>query len=146
MVDLLPWLRWWRIPCNTGDVGSVPGPRRFPGEGNGNPLLYSCLENPMHRGACGLQSIGSQRVGHNSVIKEQQQQQSWFIMCQFLLYSKLTQLYTYMCLFLTHSFPLLFIPGDWIKSSVLYIRTLLSISIFSWKTFSQLKLQRLSAN
>ena len=33
------------------DPGSIPGPERSPGEGNGNPLLYSCLENPMDRGA-----------------------------------------------------------------------------------------------
>ena len=33
------------------DVGSIPGPGRSPGEGNGNPLLYSCLENPMDRRA-----------------------------------------------------------------------------------------------
>ena len=37
--------------CSTGDPGSVPGSGRFPGEGNCNPLLYSCLENPMDRGA-----------------------------------------------------------------------------------------------
>ena len=36
---------------NTGDLGSVPGSRRSPGEGNGNPLQYSCLENPMDGGA-----------------------------------------------------------------------------------------------
>ena len=36
---------------NAGDLGSVPGSGRFPGEGNGNPLQYSCLENPMDRGA-----------------------------------------------------------------------------------------------
>ena len=37
--------------CNAGDLGSIPGLRRFPGEGNGNPLQYSCLENPIDRGA-----------------------------------------------------------------------------------------------
>ena len=37
--------------CNLGDLGSIPGLGRFPGEGNGNPLQYSCLENPMDRGA-----------------------------------------------------------------------------------------------
>ena len=37
--------------CNAGDLGSIPGLGRFPGEGHGNPLLYSCLENPMDRGA-----------------------------------------------------------------------------------------------
>ena len=36
---------------NEGDLGSVPGSGRSPGEGNGNPLQYSCLENPMDRGA-----------------------------------------------------------------------------------------------
>ena len=35
----------------TGDPGSIPGSRRSPGEGNGNPLQYSCLENPMDREA-----------------------------------------------------------------------------------------------
>ena len=33
--------------CNVGDLGSIPGSGRSPGEGNGNPLQYSCLENPM---------------------------------------------------------------------------------------------------
>ena len=37
--------------CNAGDPGSIPGAGRAPGEGNGNPLQYSCLENPMDRGA-----------------------------------------------------------------------------------------------
>ena len=37
--------------CNVGDLGSIPGLGRSPGEGNGNPLQYSCLENPMDRGA-----------------------------------------------------------------------------------------------
>ena len=37
--------------CNAGDPGSIPGSGRSPGEGNGNPLQYSCLENPMDSGA-----------------------------------------------------------------------------------------------
>ena len=37
--------------CNAGDPGSVPGLGRSPGEGNGNPLQYSCLENSMNREA-----------------------------------------------------------------------------------------------
>ena len=37
--------------CNAGDPGSIPGSGRSPGEGNGNPLEYSCLENSMDRGA-----------------------------------------------------------------------------------------------
>ena len=38
-------------PANAGDVGSIPGSPRLPGEGNGNPLPYSCLGNAMDRGA-----------------------------------------------------------------------------------------------
>ena len=37
--------------CNAGDPGSIPGLGRSPGEGNGNPLQYSCLENPMDGGS-----------------------------------------------------------------------------------------------
>ena len=37
--------------CNVGDLGSIPGLGRSPGEGNDNPLQYSCLENPMDGGA-----------------------------------------------------------------------------------------------
>ena len=39
---------------NTGDPGSIPGSGRSPGEGNGNPLQYSCLENPMDRPVHGV--------------------------------------------------------------------------------------------
>ena len=51
--------------CNAGVLGLIPGLGRSPGEGNGNPLQYSCLENPMDRGAGKLQSTGLQRVGDN---------------------------------------------------------------------------------
>ena len=48
-------LPWWlsgkEFTCNAGDVGSIPGSGRSPGEGNGNSLQYSCLENSMDRGA-----------------------------------------------------------------------------------------------
>ena len=51
---------------NAGNLGLIPGLGRFPGEGNGNPLQYSCLENPMDGGAwCRPLSMGSQRVGHD---------------------------------------------------------------------------------
>ena len=39
------------LPANTGDMSSIPGSGRSPGEGNGNPLQYSCLGNPMDREA-----------------------------------------------------------------------------------------------
>ena len=45
--------------CSAGDAGSTPGWGRSPGEGNGNPLQYPCLENLMEE-AGGLQSMGSQ--------------------------------------------------------------------------------------
>ena len=51
---------------DSGDLGLIPGPGRSPEEGNGNPLQYFCLENPMDGGAwCRLLSMGLQRVGHN---------------------------------------------------------------------------------
>ena len=45
------WLSVKNPPANAGDVGSIPGSGRSPGEGNGNPLQYSCLGNPKDRGA-----------------------------------------------------------------------------------------------
>ena len=49
--------------CNAGDRGSSPGLGRFPGEGNGKPLQYSCLENPMDRGAWqAIQSMKPQEL------------------------------------------------------------------------------------
>ena len=53
--------------CNAGTAGLIPGSGRSPGGGNGNPLQYSCLENPMDIGAWWaiVQSTGSQRIGHD---------------------------------------------------------------------------------
>ena len=45
------WLSGKESAYNAGDMGSVPGWGRSPGGGNGNPLQYSCLGNPMDRGA-----------------------------------------------------------------------------------------------
>ena len=56
-------------PVNAGDTkdtGLIPGSGRSPGGGNGNPLQCLCQENPMDRGACGLQSMELQRVGHDT--------------------------------------------------------------------------------
>ena len=48
------------------DLGSIPGLERFPGGGHGNPLQYSCLENPHgERTLAGYATIGLQRVGHD---------------------------------------------------------------------------------
>ena len=51
------------------DVGSIPGWGRSPGEGNGNPLQYSCLEIPWTEESGGLQSMRSQRIGHDIMAK-----------------------------------------------------------------------------
>ena len=53
--------------CNAGDLSSIPGLGRSPGEGHGNPLQYSCLENPMDRRAWQAMSMGSQSIRHDSV-------------------------------------------------------------------------------
>ena len=39
------------LPAQAGDMGLIPGPGNSPGEGNGNPLQYTCLKDPMYRGA-----------------------------------------------------------------------------------------------
>ena len=56
------------LPTNAGDLrdtGSIPGSGRSPGEGNGNPLQYSCLGNPKNRQAWWAIELGSRRVGHD---------------------------------------------------------------------------------
>ena len=51
--------------CNVGDPGSIPELGRYPGEGNGNPLQYSCPENPTDKRAWWVTVQGSQRVRQN---------------------------------------------------------------------------------
>ena len=53
------------LPASAGDVGSIPGSGRSSGGGNGNPLQYTCLENPMDRGAWWATVHGVKRVGHD---------------------------------------------------------------------------------
>ena len=48
--------------CSAGDLGLIPGWERCPGQGNGKPLQYCCLENPMGEEPGGLQSIGLQEL------------------------------------------------------------------------------------
>ena len=54
-------------PTNAGNSGSIPGWGRSPGEGNGNPLQYSCLGNPMDRRAWRAIVHGVERVRHDLV-------------------------------------------------------------------------------
>ena len=53
------------LPANAGDVGLIPGLRRSPGVGNGNPLQYSWWENPIDRGAWWATVQWVARVGHD---------------------------------------------------------------------------------
>ena len=55
--------------CNAEDLGLIPGSGRSPGEGNGYLLQYSCLGNPMDRGAWWATVQGVARVGHDLVTK-----------------------------------------------------------------------------
>ena len=55
--------------CNAGDLGSILGLGRSPGGGNGNPLQYSCMENPMDRGAWRAKVHGIARVRRNLATK-----------------------------------------------------------------------------
>ena len=59
------WLSCNESACQAGDAASIPGSGRSSGGGSGGPLEYSGLGNPVDRGAWGLQSMGSQRVGHD---------------------------------------------------------------------------------
>ena len=58
--------------CNAGDLGSIPGLGRYLGEGNGYPLQFSCLENPVDRGACWATVHGVVRVRRDLATKQQQ--------------------------------------------------------------------------
>ena len=60
-------------PASAGDASLIPGSGRHPGEGNGNPLQYSCLEKPMDRSLLGYSPWGLQRVGHDLATNQQQQ-------------------------------------------------------------------------
>ena len=55
--------------CNARNLGSIPGSGRSPGEGKGNPLQYSCLENPTDRGAWQTTVHGVTRVGQDLATK-----------------------------------------------------------------------------
>ena len=63
--------------ANAGDVGSIHGSRRSPGEGNGNPLHYSCLENSMDRGAwqATVHTVAKVSGVERDLVTKQQQQQ-----------------------------------------------------------------------
>ena len=73
--------------CNVGDPGSTPGSGSSPGEGNGNPLQYSCLENPMDRGVWQATVHGVTRVGHDLVTKPPPPLLTIYILLLYIFYS-----------------------------------------------------------
>ena len=98
------------LPANTRDlrdVGWIPGLGRSPGGGYGNPLRYSCLENPMDKGAW-------QATVHRVA-------QSWTWLKWLSRHKYVYAIYIYS---FSYSFPLWFIIGYWIYLLVLYSRTL----------------------
>ena len=66
-------------PASTGDMGLIPGLGRSPGEGNGYPLQYSCLGNPMERGTWWATVHGVAKVGHNLETERTQTTLVWFV-------------------------------------------------------------------
>ena len=64
--------------CNSGDSGSIPGLGGSPGEGNRTPHQYSCLENPMDRGAWQATVYGVTRVRHDLASKPPQPNKYFF--------------------------------------------------------------------
>ena len=60
------------LPADAGDADLIPGSQRSPGKGNGCPLQYSCLGNPMDRGAWWAVVHGVTKVRHDLVTKQQQ--------------------------------------------------------------------------
>ena len=73
------------LPASAGDSGSVPGLGRSPEEKNGNPLQYSCLENPMDRGAWWATVHGVTKSQHDLVTQQQQQKRPHRASCSLLL-------------------------------------------------------------
>ena len=65
IIGLPMWLSGKESTFNSGETVSIPGSGTFPGGGHGNPLQYSCLENPWTEKPGGQQSMGLQRVRQN---------------------------------------------------------------------------------
>ena len=64
------WYNGKESACQAGHMGSIPGSERSPGEGSGNPLQYSCLRNPMDRGAWQAMIHGVTKVGLDLASKQ----------------------------------------------------------------------------
>ena len=96
------WLSGKESTCNAGEVGSIPGPGRSPGERNGNPLRYSCLKNPMDRGAwrATVHGVAKGRTGLHSSASRWWGWGSWKVLCSALLITKSHKLQKFFFFFL----------------------------------------------
>ena len=98
------------LPANAGNKGSIPGLGRSPGEGNGNPLQYSCLENPMDGGAWwaavyGVSQSQTQlkRLSSSSILKIYFPKPWVHILC-FTLFFPILSVNLFFCLFVLNQF------------------------------------------
>ena len=108
--------------CDAGDPVSIPGSGRSPGEGNGNPLQYSCLENPMDRGSWWAIVHGVTRVGHNLATKPRISDVEHHFMCLLATYMSSLEKYPFHilcsffflldCLIVIELYKLFIIWGD----------------------------------
>ena len=73
------------VPANAGDSGLIPSLERSPREGNGNPLQYSCLRNPIDRSLAGCSPRGHKRVGHDLATEQQCFPEPSFLHFNFLI-------------------------------------------------------------
>ena len=89
-----PWspkcLKKKNPPANAGNMGSIPGLGRSPGEGNGNPFQYSCLGNPMDRGA--WRAWDHKNVRHNLAMEKQHSKITLHLYVQ-IMYSPLNRMH-----------------------------------------------------
>ena len=86
--------------CNAGDLGLIPGSRRSPGEGNGNQVQYSCLENPMDGGAWWATVYGVTKsqtrlsTAHNIFMSYRKLGYTHLYRNHYYIYNTLNQFYT----------------------------------------------------
>ena len=74
------------LPANAGDLGLILGSGRLPGEGNGNPFQYSCLQNPMDRGVLWATVHGGRKESDRTLqLKQQPQQKASIFFVQFMI-------------------------------------------------------------
>ena len=86
------------LPDNSGDTGLIPGSGKSSGEGNGNPVQYFCLENPMDRGAWWATAHGVTK--ESDMTKQQHHINICILTCVFIDLYIYIQIYVQICLYL----------------------------------------------